>query len=115
MARRNGRKGAHLVTDDYFGFTRFNSQVKKDYWGSYAEKPMLRNLQEIAYPLNDPGPVDPYRGPNYETYSLCDIELAPQYVGLTNVKTNPNNAAMQALGLQDAIPNMEIGCDFVVA
>ena len=115
MARRQGRPGSWLMTDDYTGFTRYSSQLRKDYWGSYAERPLKRNLQEIASPLNDPLPVNPYRGPNYEIMpSFCLGELAPLYVGTTNIPTNPNNAAFQALDLSPAIPDMEIGCNFQV-
>lgn len=114
MARRNGRKNDHLATDDYFGFTCYASKLKRDFWGAVAQKPLLKNLQEIAYPLNDPAPVSLYRGPNYETSPKCQAEVAPFYVGYTNVPTNPNNAAFQALDLSPAIPNMEVGCTFVV-
>lgn len=114
MARRKGRKGDHLATDDYTGFTQFASKLKKDYWGSYAVHPLKRNLQEIATPLDDPKPVRIYRGPNYEATPVCVAEIAPTYVGLTNVLTNPNNAAYQALTLNPAIPDMEVGCSFIV-
>lgn len=114
MARRGGRKGAWLAADDYTGFTHYASELKRDYWGAYAVKPLLRNLQEIAVPLNDPEPVDPYRGPNYEVTPVCVAELAPTYVGNTTVRTNPNNAAFQAFNLSPAIPQMEIGCTFIV-
>lgn len=114
MARRNGRKGDYLATDDYYGFTSFASQLHKDFWGSYARKPLLRNLQEISSPLNDPEPVPFYRGPNYEYTPPCIGEIAPPYVGLTNVPTNPDNMAFQVLNLNPAIPDMEIGCTFIV-
>lgn len=114
MARRNGRKNAWLVTDDYSGFTEYNSAVKKDYWGALAKNPLLRNLQEIATPLNDPEPVPFYRGPSYEFTPNCIAELAPFYVGNTTVPTNPNNAAFQALDLSPGIGEMAVGCDFVV-
>jgi hypothetical protein len=114
MARRSGRKGDWLATDDYTGFTTYASKLRRDYWGSYAQKPLLRNLQEIATPLNDPQPVSLYRGPNYEATPTCVAEVAPTFIGLTHVATNPNNAAFQALDLNPAIPDMEIGCTFVV-
>lgn len=114
MARRKGRPGDYLMTDDYTGFTHFASELKRDYWGQYAKKPLLRNLQEIATPFNDPAPVPVYRGPNYETFNTCDAELAPTFVGLTNVKTSNDNMAAQALNLDPAIPDMEIGCTFIV-
>lgn len=114
MARRKGRKGEHLVTDDYTGFTTYVSKVRKDYWGAYAVNPLKRNLQEIATPLNDPHPVEIYRGPNYEITPNCVAELAPTYVGLTNVPTNPNNAAFQVFNLSPSIPDMAISCTFIV-
>lgn len=115
MARRGGRPGSYLMTDDYYGVTRFNSQLRKDYWGNYAQKPLLRNLQEIASPLNDPLPVNPYSGPTYEVMpDYCLGEIAPFYVGNTTVPTNQNNAAFQALNLAPGIGSMEIGCSFQV-
>lgn len=115
MARRGQRKGDHLAIDQYLGRTEYASRLRKDFWGSYARKPLERNLQEIASPLNDPQPVAINTGSAYEQYNVCDIELARQYVGLTNVLTSNQNMAMQVLGLQDAIPNMEIGCSLEVA
>lgn len=114
MARRQGRKGDYLATDDYTGFTRFRSQLSYDYWGSLVERPLLRNLQEIASPLNDPQPVPDYRGPTYEYTPPCIGERSPKFVGLTNVKTNNNNAAAQALNLNPSLGSMSIGCTFEV-
>lgn len=112
--RRNGRKGDWLATDDYTGFTTYASKLRRDYWGSYAQKPLLRNLQEIAAPLDDPQPVPLYRGPNYESFNPCDAELAPEFVGNTNVPTNTSNMAAQVLNLSPGIGSMEIGCTFIV-
>jgi len=114
MARRNGRLGAWLATDDYTGITRYASELRRDFWGSVSKYPLQRNLQEIASPLSDPQPVSLYRGPNYEQTPVCVSETAPLYVGNTTVRTNPNNAAFQALDLAPAIPDMEIGCTFQV-
>ena len=115
MARRQGRPGGYLMTDDTTGFTRYASQLRKDYWGDYSEHPLKRNLQEIASPLNDPIPVTVYRGPNYEVMpAYCLGELAPATVGLTTVPTNQNNMAFQSLDLSPAIPDMEIGCTFQI-
>lgn len=114
MARRSQRKGDHLATDDYTGFTVFASKLRRDFWGSYAVHPLKRNLQEIASPLNDPVPVDIYRGPNYEFTPACVAETAPFFVGNTNVRTSQNNAAFAALDLSPAIPDMAVGCNFIV-
>lgn len=114
MARRGGRKGDWLATDDYTGFTVFASKLKEDFWGNLAVRPLERNLQEIAMPLNDPEPVPYFRAPNYEFSPVCVGEIAPTSVGVTNVPTNPNNMAFQVLNLNPAIPDMEIGCTFVV-
>lgn len=114
MARRAGRKGDYLMVDDYFGMTCFASELRKDYWGSYAKHPLNRNLQEIASPLNDPEPVIIFRGPNYETSRNCIGENAPRFVGNTTVATSQNNAAFQGLNLKPAIPTMSVGCNFVV-
>lgn len=114
MARRGGRKGDYLATSDYTGFTTYASKLKMDYWGAYAERPLLRNLQELAKPLNDPEPVAFYRGPNYEYTPPCIGETAPSYVGNTTVPTSNQNAAFQALNLSPAIPDMEIGCTFII-
>lgn len=114
MARRGQRKGDWLMTDDYFGQTHYASELSRDFWGSWAKQPLLRNLQEIASPLSDPQPVPYFTGPTYELSVPCDYELAPVYVGLTNVPTNSNNAAFQVLDLSPAIPDMEVGCTFLV-
>lgn len=114
MARRSQRKGEHLATDDYTGFTVYASKLRRDFWGAYATKPLERNPQEIASPLNDPSPVDIYRGPNYEYTPPCVAETAPLFIGLTSIPTNQNNAAFAALDLLPSIPNMAIGCTFIV-
>jgi len=114
MARRNGRLGNYLMTDDYTGFTEYASDLKKDYWGAYAKHPLERNLQEIASPLDDPAPVPIYRGPQYEFTPPCIAEVAPPFVGLTNVPTNQDNMAFQVLDLNPAIPDMEVGCTFII-
>src|SRR6185503_11508602 len=97
MARRRGRPGSWLGTDDTTGFVKYGEELLLDFWGNRTAVPLKRNLQEIAQPLSDPGPVPFYRGPNYETNPTCFAEIAPQYVGLTNVPTNPNNMAFQVL------------------
>lgn len=112
--RRRGKPGNWLATDDYTGFTRYGSDLRRDFWGNYARRPLLRNLQEIATPLDDPRPLPFYRGPDYERYSLCSIEVSPQFVGLTNVRTATNNAAMQTLDFDPGIGEMEVGCTFRV-
>jgi hypothetical protein len=96
MARRGGRKGDYLITDDYTGFTTYSSKVHLDFWGALAKKPLLRNLQEIASPLADPYPVNPYRGPNYESVNPLTTTVAPTFVGKTNVKTSHDNAAFES-------------------
>lgn len=116
MARRSGRKGDYLATDDYTGFTVFASKLQRDFWGSMAVNPLQRNLQEISSPLNDPQPVPMFRGPTYETYpTICLGAVAPLYVGTTNVLTNQNNAAFQALNLHPGLGSMEVGCSFFVS
>ncbi len=114
MARRNGRPGDYLMTDSYYGFTRYASELKRDYWGEYASRPLKRNLQEVASPLNDPQPVPNYTGPNYEISATCLGETAPVYVGDTTVPTNRNNAAAQALALFPGIGQASIGCSFKI-
>lgn len=115
MARRKGRPGAYLMADDSTGFVHYNSELKRDFWGNYEKSPLVRNLQEIASPLNDPIPVTIYRGPNYEVMpDYCIGEVAPINVGNTTVPTNPNNMAFQVLNLAPGIGDMEIGCTFQV-
>lgn len=115
MARRRGRPGDYLVTDDYFGNTTYRSKVREDYWGSWTRKPLLRNLQEVASPLNDPYPVDVYRGPDYEKTTACDFELFPRFIGRTIVPFNRNNILSAVFNFNPAIPDMSIGCTFIVA
>lgn len=112
--RRSQRRGDYLATDDTTGFTRYASQLRLDYWGNRTQIPLKRNLQEIAYPLDDPTPVPFTRGPSYELSRACVGEIAPSFVGNTSVPTNPDNAAFQALHLNPSIPFMAIGCSFVV-
>lgn len=96
MARRGGRPGSWLIPDDYYGFTSYNTKLRFDYWGQLAAKPLKRNLQEIATPLNDPVPVNPVRAPNYEVVDSSTTAVVPQFVGTTSVPTNTDNAAYQS-------------------
>lgn len=107
MARRRGREGDHLVTDDYTGFTTYSSRLSKDFWGSYTKKPLLRNLQEISSPLKDPTPVSLYRGPNYEIPSVTFLNV-PATIGNTSVLTSTQNAAIQTPGLYPNVANGHI-------
>lgn len=113
MARRNQRRGDHLVTDDTLGVTVWASKVQKDYWGNYTTVPLERNLQEVASPLSDPYPVDIYRGPSYEQTTACDFELQPTYIGKTT-RAFPNTKYTNLFSLNPAIPDMSVGCTFVV-
>lgn len=97
MARRNGRPGAWLGVDSYTGFTRFQSQLKIDFWNQPAQKPLKRNLQELAISLADPYPVFPVQAPSYETVaSVSALVSAPTFIGVTTRKTNLNAPAIQA-------------------
>jgi hypothetical protein len=112
--RRSGRKGDYLLADDYTGNTIYGSQARRDFWGMETKKPLLRNLQEIATALSDPYPVNPIRGPQYEYMNPCDAEVAPLFVGTTNVPTSQSNMAFQVLNLAPGVGTMEIGCTFIV-
>lgn len=114
MARRGGRLGDYLAVDDYTGFTCFASELRLDYNGAYAKKPLNRNLQEIASPINDPVPLPFYRPSNYEVTPNCVGATAPTYIGTTTVPTRNNNIAAQVLVLDPSIPDMEIGCSFII-
>lgn len=114
MARRRGRWGDHLVADSYTGFTCYASEVRRDFWGNYSKKPLIRNLQEIASPLSDPQPVSLYLAPAYQNLPHCGAEVAPTYVGNTTVPTNTDNMAFQVLNLDPSIPDMVVGCTFIV-
>jgi hypothetical protein len=113
MARRRGKPGDYLITDDYYGRTVYQSQTTVDYWNNIVVKPLKRNLQEISQPLNDPYPVTIYRGPEYEQTSACEFELQPEFIGNTNVPF-PNTELTNLLDLNPSIPNMSIGCTFIV-
>lgn len=114
MAKRSGRRGAYLLTDDTLGWTIYANKAQRDYWGNLTSVPLKRNLQEIASPLNDPALVIDFRGPAYEYANPCNLEVAPQYVGLTTIPTNQSNAAFPVLMLNPAIPNMSISCTFII-
>lgn len=120
MARRHGRKGDYLAADDTTGFTVYGSQLRRDFWGNYTRIPLKRNLQEIASPLNDPQPVPVFRGQQYETWPYAAFGfIVPLDVGVTNISTNRNNAAIQALAENQSsatgIGGMQIGSSFVVS
>lgn len=114
MARRRGRPGDYLATDDTTGFTKFASELRLDFWGNRTAIPLERNLQEIAQPVDDPMPVPFFRGPSYEVTNGCQAETMPVFVGNTDVPTNPNNAAVNALSLNPGIGDMAVGCTFIV-
>lgn len=119
MARRHGRKGDYLLQDDWTGFTVYGSEVKRDFWGMYSKRPLKRNLQEIASPLNDPQPVPVFRGQIYEQWPDAAFGfIVPIDVGTTNVPTNRNNAAIQALAenptAAKGIGAMQVGSTFQV-
>lgn len=114
MARRNQRKGSWLATDDLTGFTVHADKLRLGYYGEMSVKPFERNWQEVAMPLNDPRPVSFFRAPNYENTSGCPGATAPKYVGVTSVLTRLTGPAVPALNLDPAIPDMAIGCSFVV-
>lgn len=117
MARRNGRKGQWLATDDYTGKTVYATALKLDYWGNYVVKPLKRNLQEIASPLNDPLPVPFFRGPTYEATTSGQFVETPFYVGKTAIRT-PISYAAEVMGWvppEDlGIGLAEIGTTFIV-
>lgn len=123
MARRHGRNGSWLATDDYTGFTVYANKLKRDYWGSYSVRPLQRNLQEIATPLDDPGAVSLYRPSNYETYVVSALSHVPTFVGTTTVSSKPDNMAYYVLFYQPpaapiitpGIGNMVIGSTFVIS
>lgn len=120
MARRAGRKGSYLATDDYTGVTRYASEMQFDYWGAFTKNPLKRNLQEISSPLNDPRPVNVFRGPAYEAWPYAAFGfIIPLDVGFTTVLTNRNNMAIQVLGENASsatgIGGMQIGSTFVVS
>lgn len=115
--RRRGRPGDYLMTSDYDNCADYRSNLAKDYWGDYGPKNrlLLRNLQEISSPLNDPYPVKEYRGPSYEPTNACDFELFPNYIGNTLVPFNKNNNPLSTvLDFNPAIPDMSVGCTFIV-
>lgn len=112
---RRGRPGDYLLTDDWTGCTIYHSQARKDYWNNLSQICLKRNLQEISQPLNDPYPVKEYRGPQYEPTTPCDFELFPNFIGNTLIPFNKtNNPLSTVLDFNPAIPNMEIGCTFIV-
>lgn len=120
MARRQGRLGDYLATDDYSGATVLASRLKRDFWGNYAVRPLERNVQEIAQPLNDPEQLPFYRGPDYEAWPYSSYGfIVPLTVGNTSILTNRNNMAIQVLGdnptTATGIGAMQIGVNFSVA
>lgn len=115
VMRRRGRPGDYLITDDITGCTTYHSKVRKDYWNNLTEVVLKRNLQEISQPLNDPYPVKEYRGPQYEFTDACMFEMFPNTIGNTLVPFNKaNNPLSSVVNFNPAIPDMEIGCTFIV-
>lgn len=113
MARRNGRLGKYLASDDYTGETHYANEMRLDYWGNFVKRPLQRNLQEISSPLNDPQPVPIFRGSVYERTTACDFETQPIFIGTTNIPF-PNTQVTSLFNLNPAIPDMEVGCTFIV-
>lgn len=114
MARRRGRPGEHLITDDNSGFTTYASKVTTDYWGNITRYPLERNLQEISSPLGDPYPVTMYRGPQYEKVNPCIFEATPVVIGRTNKPFLQTSAYAQAYNLHPTIGTATVGCTFRV-
>ena len=114
MARRRGKPGAYLMSDDYTGFTVTNDKIQKDYWNNLVVNPLKRNLQEIASPLGDPFPVSIFRGAQYEQTNACDFETSTATVGTTTVPTR-NNLAIEVMGWNPGIGTMSVGCTFRVS
>ena len=112
MARRSGKKGQWLASDDYTGMTVYARDLRLDYWGNYAVNPLKRNLQEISSPLNDPQPVPFYRGPTYEQTTAGQFDIEPAFVGLTTVPTPPSFAG-EVMGYSLGIGNMAVGTAFL--
>lgn len=116
MARRNGRKGSYLFTDYYTDIAVYSDKVQRDYWGDYtAGKMLLRNLQEVSVPLNDPYPVPIYSGPSYEQGVECASEIIPLFIGNTTRRTPTGSVTVQATGVNPGIGQMAIGCTFRVS
>lgn len=115
MARRRGRPGTHLATDDTTGFTTYAEKLQYDYWQNLTRYPLQRNLQEIASPLNDPYPVAFYRGAQYEAVTPCQFEFLPTYIGRTTRPFLHNSAYAQTSTFNPGIGDMSIGCTFVVS
>lgn len=113
MARRNGKPGQYLMSDDYTGVTEYASKLQLDYWGNWTRKPLIRNLQEVASPLNDPLPVSIFRGPQYEQTSVCDFETQPLFIGTTNRRT-PDSFSTNVLGFDPGVGEASISCTFIV-
>lgn len=116
MARRNGKRGDYLYTDDYTDTADYASRMRTDFWNDRTSgKILLRNLQEIATPLNDPYPVPIYSGPSYEQTNGCIAESIPIYIGNTTRPFPTNSAVVQAFpSLNPSIGNMSVGCTFIV-
>lgn len=114
MARRRGKPGKWLATDDYSGATVYANTLKRDYWGNRSAKPILkRNLQEIASPLDDPRPVPFYIGSQYEQTNECMFETTPQYIGTTLIPFPPSQF-FPPFGFNPGIGEATIGCLFTV-
>lgn len=114
MARRRGRPGDYLMTSDYSGVTCYRSRLKKDYWGDWGEFNLKRNLQEISTPLNDPYPVQIFRGASYEFTDECTFETQPQFIGNTSVPFPTNAALNSVVNFYPGIGEATVGCTLIV-
>lgn len=114
MARRRGKPGSYLMTDDNSGFTEYAYKLKEDYWGNQTSYGLKRNLQEISGPIGDPYPVAIFRGSQYEATSACDFETTPLFIGKTRIPFPQNSAYTQFQDLDPGIGSAAIGCTFVV-
>lgn len=114
MARRRGKPGSYLMSDDYSGFTEYAYKLKEDYWGNYSRYGVERNLQEISQPLGDPYPVPTFRGGQYENTSGIAFNNLPVFIGKTSIPFPTDSAYAQAFDLSPGIGAMVIGSTFVV-
>lgn len=114
MARRRGRPGTYLATDDTSGFTVYAEKLQTDYWGNKTRYPLQRNLQEIASPLGDPYPVAFYRNAQYESTTPGQFTILPTFIGKTTRPFLTDSAYAQAFDLSPGIGGMAVGTSFVV-
>ena len=108
--RRGFRRGRNLVIDEESGLTRYSDQITKDYYGRIITKKYAdwAHPQDFVRAKNDPFIPQFINAPTPTGHVCVSVD---QFIGNTNIPS-PQNPLRGMFELE--IPDMEIGCSFIV-